>query len=94
MYLLIRWQPLFIICLIGNIPSEKFINLEELKVLSEENPDCVAFNSFGYLKSDAIEKTTSPFMNPPHGLYVNVERLKEKINKKMLQTSIKTIWIQ
>lgn len=70
---------------ITQIPGK---SIEELKVLSEENPDCVAFNSFGYLKSDAIEKTTSPFMNPPHGLYVNVERLKEKINKKMLHENL------
>lgn len=55
----------------GNNLYHRNKSLNELAVITLNDPSCVAFNSFGYCKRELTTLTKSPYMtNQTHGIYI------------------------
>lgn len=57
-------------------------SVSELKYMCESNPNCIGFNTLGFMKHYIGPMTTSPYIRAgEHGLYVHVDRFNKQVNK-------------
>lgn len=76
-------------CDIASIP---FKSIEEMTYTSEKYDECVGFNTYGYLKSRFVKLSKSPFIQPPHGVYVNMTRVNKLRKKNQYRVKLLCNW--
>ena len=55
----------------NDIEFRKNVPINELKVIALKNPECMAFNTMGFLKSKVtLPLTKSEYFSPVDGIYV------------------------